>query len=117
MCPLFVSLISQYDITWFKIAIPLNKCLFLNVIGDNPYKLDPRQINQRASLLQKYLCDEQKELQALYALQTLMVHMEQPASECPAGGEVLVFMQYIRLNMSWTICSALMATGNYSNLV
>ena len=42
-----------------------------------------QQINQRASLLQRYLCDEQKELQALYALQALMVHMEQPASECP----------------------------------
>uniref|UniRef100_A0A3P8WNP7 Eukaryotic translation initiation factor 4 gamma, 1a n=1 Tax=Cynoglossus semilaevis TaxID=244447 RepID=A0A3P8WNP7_CYNSE len=50
------------------------------IICDNPYKLDPRQINQRASLLQKYLCDEQKELQALYALQALMVHMEQPAN-------------------------------------
>uniref|UniRef100_A0A3B5B6N0 Eukaryotic translation initiation factor 4 gamma, 1a n=1 Tax=Stegastes partitus TaxID=144197 RepID=A0A3B5B6N0_9TELE len=33
-----------------------------------------------ASLLQKYLSDEQKELQALYALQALMVHMEQPAN-------------------------------------
>ena len=40
------------------------------------------QITQRASLLQRYLSDEQKELQALYALQALMVHMEQPASEC-----------------------------------
>lgn len=47
--------------------------------------MDARQINLRASLLQKYLCDEQKELQALYALQALMVHMEQPASECPAS--------------------------------
>lgn len=35
----------------------------------------------RAKLLQKYLKDEQKELQALYALQALMVQMEQPASE------------------------------------
>uniref|UniRef100_A0A665VAA1 Eukaryotic translation initiation factor 4 gamma 1-like n=1 Tax=Echeneis naucrates TaxID=173247 RepID=A0A665VAA1_ECHNA len=35
---------------------------------------------QRAKLLHKYLCDEQKELQALYALQALMVHMEQPAN-------------------------------------
>ncbi len=39
------------------------------------------QINQRAKLLQKYLSDEIKELQALYALQALMVQMEQPASE------------------------------------
>ncbi|XP_039999691.1 eukaryotic translation initiation factor 4 gamma 1a [Xiphias gladius] len=50
------------------------------IICDNPYRVDARQINQRASLLQKYLCDEQKELQALYALQALMVHMEQPAN-------------------------------------
>jgi len=58
-------------------------CFWLLVSGDNPYKVDVQQINQRASLLQRYLCDEQKELQALYALQALMVHMEQPASECP----------------------------------
>lgn len=38
-------------------------------------------MKQRAKLLQKYLKDEQKELQALYALQALMVQMEQPASE------------------------------------
>lgn len=61
----------------------LNKCLFF-VSGDNPYRVDARQISQRASLLQRYLCDEQKELQALYALQALMVHMEQPASKCSA---------------------------------
>ncbi|XP_067385039.1 eukaryotic translation initiation factor 4 gamma 1-like isoform X2 [Channa argus] len=50
------------------------------IICDNPYKVDAPQIIQRASLLQRYLCDEQKELQALYALQALMVHMEQPAN-------------------------------------
>lgn len=50
------------------------------IICDNPYKVDARQISLRASLLQRYLCDEQKELQALYALQALMVHMEQPAN-------------------------------------
>lgn len=44
--------------------------------------MNTQQINKRASLLQKHLCDEQKELQALFALQALMVHMEQPASEC-----------------------------------
>uniref|UniRef100_A0A669B168 Eukaryotic translation initiation factor 4 gamma, 1a n=1 Tax=Oreochromis niloticus TaxID=8128 RepID=A0A669B168_ORENI len=53
------------------------------IICDNPYKVDAQQIGQRASLLQRYLYDEQKELQALYALQALMVHMEQPASEFP----------------------------------
>ncbi|XP_059200082.1 eukaryotic translation initiation factor 4 gamma 1a isoform X2 [Centropristis striata] len=50
------------------------------IICDNPYRVDARQIGQRASLLQRYLCDEHKELQALYALQALMVHMEQPAN-------------------------------------
>ncbi|XP_030015637.1 eukaryotic translation initiation factor 4 gamma 1a isoform X3 [Sphaeramia orbicularis] len=50
------------------------------IICDNPYKVDAEQISQRARLLQRYLCDEQKELQALYALQALMVHMEQPAN-------------------------------------
>ena len=43
--------------------------------------MDGEQIKMRAKLLQKYLKDEQKELQALYALQALMVQMEQPASE------------------------------------
>uniref|UniRef100_A0A3Q2TVJ6 Eukaryotic translation initiation factor 4 gamma, 1a n=1 Tax=Fundulus heteroclitus TaxID=8078 RepID=A0A3Q2TVJ6_FUNHE len=50
------------------------------IICDNPYKVDEKQIKQRAPLLQRYLCDEEKGLQALYALQALMVHMEQPAS-------------------------------------
>uniref|UniRef100_A0AAQ4QSW2 Eukaryotic translation initiation factor 4 gamma, 1a n=1 Tax=Gasterosteus aculeatus aculeatus TaxID=481459 RepID=A0AAQ4QSW2_GASAC len=50
------------------------------IICDSPYKVDAQQIKQRASLLQRYLSDEQKELQALYALQALMVHMEQPAN-------------------------------------
>lgn len=43
--------------------------------------MDGEKIKTRAKLLQKYLKDEQKELQALYALQALMVQMEQPASE------------------------------------
>ncbi|MEQ2184233.1 hypothetical protein GOODEAATRI_005806 [Goodea atripinnis] len=50
------------------------------IICDNPYKVDEQQIKERADLLQRYLCDEEKELQALYALQALMVHMEQPAN-------------------------------------
>uniref|UniRef100_H3CGR0 Eukaryotic translation initiation factor 4 gamma, 1a n=1 Tax=Tetraodon nigroviridis TaxID=99883 RepID=H3CGR0_TETNG len=50
------------------------------IICENPYKMNSLQIIKRASLLQKYLCDEQKELQALFALQALMVHMEQPAN-------------------------------------
>ncbi|XP_053176473.1 eukaryotic translation initiation factor 4 gamma 1-like isoform X2 [Scomber japonicus] len=50
------------------------------IVCENPYKVDSEQIKQRAKLLQKYLKDEQKELQALYALQALMVQMEQPAN-------------------------------------
>uniref|UniRef100_A0A672ZQX8 Eukaryotic translation initiation factor 4 gamma 1 n=1 Tax=Sphaeramia orbicularis TaxID=375764 RepID=A0A672ZQX8_9TELE len=50
------------------------------IICENPYKVDGEQIKQQAKLLQKYLKDEQKELQALYALQALMVQMEQPAN-------------------------------------
>ncbi|XP_036391933.1 eukaryotic translation initiation factor 4 gamma 1-like isoform X3 [Megalops cyprinoides] len=50
------------------------------IICENPYKVDAEQITLRAKLLQKYLTDEQKELQALYALQALMVKMEQPAN-------------------------------------
>lgn len=50
------------------------------VVCENPYKVDAKVIKQRGKLLQKYLKDEQKELQALYALQALMVQMEQPAN-------------------------------------
>ncbi|KAK9523210.1 hypothetical protein VZT92_019616 [Zoarces viviparus] len=50
------------------------------IICDTPYRVDAKQIHQRASLLQRYLSDELKELQALYALQALMVHMELPAN-------------------------------------
>ncbi|CAL8366789.1 unnamed protein product [Boreogadus saida] len=50
------------------------------IICDNLYKVDGKQIKGRGSLLLKYLSDEPKELQALYALQALMVHMEQPAN-------------------------------------
>ncbi|XP_013881883.1 eukaryotic translation initiation factor 4 gamma 1 [Austrofundulus limnaeus] len=50
------------------------------IICENPYKVDGEQIKQRSKLLQRYLKDEQKELQALYALQALMVQMEQPAN-------------------------------------
>lgn len=56
--------------------------LFSSHQGDNPYKVDTKEITQRAKLLQRYIKDEQKELQALYALQSLMVQMEQPPSEC-----------------------------------
>uniref|UniRef100_A0AAV2J0Z0 Eukaryotic translation initiation factor 4 gamma 1-like n=1 Tax=Knipowitschia caucasica TaxID=637954 RepID=A0AAV2J0Z0_KNICA len=50
------------------------------IICENPYKVNADVIKQRAKLLLKFLKDEQKELQALYALQALMVQMEQPAN-------------------------------------
>lgn len=58
----------------------LMTCICQSAICENPYKVDSEQIKQRAKLLQKYLKDEQKELQALYALQALMLQMEQPAN-------------------------------------
>lgn len=51
---------------------------------ENPYRVDALVIRNRAKLLQKYMRDEQKELQALYALQALVVKLDQPPSECHA---------------------------------
>ncbi|NWW75128.1 IF4G1 factor, partial [Climacteris rufus] len=45
---------------------------------ENPYRVDTMVIHNQAKLLQKYLRDEQKELQALYALQALVVKLDQP---------------------------------------
>ncbi|XP_076973861.1 eukaryotic translation initiation factor 4 gamma 1 isoform X3 [Tamandua tetradactyla] len=50
------------------------------VIFETPFRVDVAVLKARAKLLQKYLCDEQKELQALYALQALVVTLEQPAN-------------------------------------
>lgn len=65
------------------------------------------QINQRAKLLQKYLSDEMKELQALYALQALMVQMEQPASE--------LFLLVFCLYSSVTSSQIFLLTPNFYN--
>ncbi|XP_004577797.2 eukaryotic translation initiation factor 4 gamma 1 isoform X2 [Ochotona princeps] len=50
------------------------------IIFETPLRVDVPVLKARAKLLQKYLCDEQKELQALYALQALVVTLEQPAN-------------------------------------
>ncbi|XP_029418500.1 eukaryotic translation initiation factor 4 gamma 1 isoform X12 [Nannospalax galili] len=50
------------------------------IIFETPLRMDVAVLKARARLLQKYLCDEQKELQALYALQALVVTLEQPAN-------------------------------------
>ncbi|NXM03575.1 IF4G1 factor, partial [Tyrannus savana] len=48
------------------------------IVFENPYRVDTMVIRNQAKLLQKYLRDEQKELQALYALQALVVKLDQP---------------------------------------
>ncbi|NWV32557.1 IF4G1 factor, partial [Grantiella picta] len=48
------------------------------IVFENPYRVDAVVIRNQAKLLQKYLRDEQKELQALYALQALVVKLDQP---------------------------------------
>ncbi|KYO37535.1 eukaryotic translation initiation factor 4 gamma 3 [Alligator mississippiensis] len=48
------------------------------IVFENPYRVDVTVIHSRAKLLQKYVTDEQKELQALYALQALVVKLDQP---------------------------------------
>ncbi|XP_044529166.1 eukaryotic translation initiation factor 4 gamma 1 isoform X1 [Gracilinanus agilis] len=50
------------------------------IIFESPLRLDVAVLKARAKLLQKYVSDEQKELQALYALQALVVTLEQPAN-------------------------------------
>uniref|UniRef100_A0A4W3HUA4 Eukaryotic translation initiation factor 4 gamma 1 n=1 Tax=Callorhinchus milii TaxID=7868 RepID=A0A4W3HUA4_CALMI len=58
----------------------LMKCICHSaVVFDNPIHVSTSVIQNRAKVLQKYLnADPQRELQALYALQALMVVLEQP---------------------------------------
>ncbi|XP_044148436.1 eukaryotic translation initiation factor 4 gamma 1 [Bufo gargarizans] len=48
------------------------------IILENPCRVDVNVIKNRAKLLAKYLNNETKELQALYALQALVVKLDQP---------------------------------------
>ncbi|XP_075058541.1 eukaryotic translation initiation factor 4 gamma 1 isoform X3 [Mixophyes fleayi] len=48
------------------------------IIFESPCRVDVNVIHTRAKLLQKYLNNEAKELQALYALQALVVKLDQP---------------------------------------
>ncbi|XP_069392181.1 eukaryotic translation initiation factor 4 gamma 1-like [Paralichthys olivaceus] len=59
----------------------LTTCICQSTIisGENCYIVDHDLIRQRAALLQKYLQDEKKQLQALSALQALMVQMDHPS--------------------------------------
>uniref|UniRef100_A0A8C5SMJ8 Eukaryotic translation initiation factor 4 gamma 1 n=1 Tax=Laticauda laticaudata TaxID=8630 RepID=A0A8C5SMJ8_LATLA len=70
---------QQVSSSMFIRALMMSVC-HSAVIFENPYRMDNLVINSRAKLLQKYLSDEDKELQALYALQALVVKLDQPAN-------------------------------------
>uniref|UniRef100_A0A8C5CN64 Eukaryotic translation initiation factor 4 gamma 1 n=2 Tax=Gadus morhua TaxID=8049 RepID=A0A8C5CN64_GADMO len=58
----------------------LMTCVCRSAIYESPNKVEAKQMGRLAEVLQKYLNTEHKELQALYALQALMVELEQPAN-------------------------------------
>uniref|UniRef100_A0A670ZST9 Eukaryotic translation initiation factor 4 gamma 1 n=1 Tax=Pseudonaja textilis TaxID=8673 RepID=A0A670ZST9_PSETE len=70
---------QQVSSSMFIRALMMSVC-HSAVVFENPYRMDNLVINSRAKLLQKYLSDEDKELQALYALQALVVKLDQPAN-------------------------------------
>ncbi|NXO78876.1 IF4G1 factor, partial [Sitta europaea] len=68
---------QQVSSNTFVRALMTSVC-HLAIVFENPYRVDTMVIRNQAKLLQKYLRDEQKELQALYALQALVVKLDQP---------------------------------------
>uniref|UniRef100_U3F610 Eukaryotic translation initiation factor 4 gamma 1 n=3 Tax=Micrurus TaxID=8634 RepID=U3F610_MICFL len=70
---------QQVSSSMFIRALMMSVC-HSAVVFENPYRMDNLVIKNRAKLLQKYLSDEDKELQALYALQALVVKLDQPAN-------------------------------------
>ncbi|NXY02177.1 IF4G1 factor, partial [Pteruthius melanotis] len=68
---------QQVSSNTFVRALMTSVC-HLAIVFENPYRVDAMVIRNQAKLLQKYLRDEQKELQALYALQALVVKLDQP---------------------------------------
>uniref|UniRef100_A0AAX7UDV6 Eukaryotic translation initiation factor 4 gamma 1 n=1 Tax=Astatotilapia calliptera TaxID=8154 RepID=A0AAX7UDV6_ASTCA len=70
---------NQRIFDWIEVCFRSTHVALTELIQTGRRILDG-QIKRRAKLLQKYLKDEQKELQALYALQALMLQMEQPAN-------------------------------------
>ncbi|NWT51708.1 IF4G1 factor, partial [Erythrocercus mccallii] len=68
---------QQVSSNTFIRALMTSVC-HLAIVFENPYRVDSMVIHNQAKLLQKYLRDEQKELQALYALQALVVKLDQP---------------------------------------
>ncbi|NXI20033.1 IF4G1 factor, partial [Irena cyanogastra] len=68
---------QQVSSNTFIRALMTSVC-HLAIVFENPYRVNATVIRNQAKLLQKYLRDEQKELQALYALQALVVKLDQP---------------------------------------
>ncbi|KAG7272924.1 hypothetical protein CRUP_002504 [Coryphaenoides rupestris] len=66
------------------------------IIDESPNKVERNLLSSRAEVLQKYLSSEQKELQALYALQALMCYS---SSECPirAHASVIAALSLLRM--------------------
>ncbi|KAG8136243.1 putative Eukaryotic translation initiation factor 4 gamma 1 protein [Naja naja] len=73
------TLWREGGLSW-KEFLPENQDINKFITEQNPYRMDNLVIKSRAKLLQKYLSDEDKELQALYALQALVVKLDQPAT-------------------------------------
>ncbi|TRY92224.1 hypothetical protein DNTS_023800 [Danionella cerebrum] len=69
---------QQTSSNTFVRALMTVVCQSAIVSVHNSYRVDPQTLSGRASLLQPFIQDEQKELQALFALQSLMLKMEQP---------------------------------------
>ncbi|XP_060098588.1 eukaryotic translation initiation factor 4 gamma 1 isoform X6 [Heteronotia binoei] len=70
---------QQFSSNVFVRALMTSVC-HSAVVFENPYRMDSSVIKSRTKLLQKYVSDEHKELQALYALQALVVKLDQPAN-------------------------------------
>lgn len=78
----------QSEVEAVGVPLPTLPLSHLSPAVENPYRVDSMVIRNQAKLLQKYLRDEQKELQALYALQALVVKLDQPPSEYRGCGWV-----------------------------
>ncbi|XP_064135013.1 eukaryotic translation initiation factor 4 gamma 1 isoform X1 [Loxodonta africana] len=81
VCDWIEANLSEQEVASNTLVRALMKTVcYSAIIFENPLRVDVAVLKARAKLLQKYLCDEQKELQALYALQALVVALEQPAN-------------------------------------
>lgn len=81
VCHLAIVCEYQSEVGVVGVPLPTLSLSRPSPVVENPYRVDATVIRDQAKLLQKYLRDEQKELQALYALQALVVKLDQPPSE------------------------------------